>query len=52
VKKKTFVSLSIDIEYNQQNLDKIDQIINQFIHFRKKVLEKRLPNHIFKIQGN
>jgi phage/plasmid-associated DNA primase len=50
--KKDFVSLSIDIEYNQQNLDKIDQIINQFIHFRKKVLEKRLPNHIFKIQGN
>jgi len=50
--KKDFVSLSIDIEYNQGNLDKIDQIINQFINFRKKILEKRLPNHIFKIQTN
>lgn len=50
--KKDFVSLSIHIEYNQGNLDKIDQIINQFINFRKKILEKRLPNHIFKIQTN
>jgi phage/plasmid-associated DNA primase len=48
--REDFISLSIDLEYNKNNLDKADQIINQFIHFRKKILEKRLPNHIFKIQ--
>jgi hypothetical protein len=58
IRNKTFrdglksdkISLSIGKNYNDVD-DKIDYIINQFIQFRKKILEKRSPNHIFKIKS-
>jgi hypothetical protein len=57
IRNKTFrdgvkddkISLSIGRKY-YGNDDKLDSIINQFIQFRKKILEKRSPNHIFKIK--
>ncbi len=57
IRNKTFrdgvkddkISLSIGRKYDD-NDDKLDSIINQFIQFRKKILEKRSPNHIFKIK--
>ena len=42
------ISLSIGINYDDGD-DKMDHIINQFIQFRKKILIKRSPNHIFKL---
>lgn len=57
IRNKTFrdgvkddkISLSIGRKYDD-NDDKLDSIINQFVQFRKKILEKRSPNHIFKIK--
>ena len=57
IRNKTFrdgiksdkISLSIGKNYDD-NDEKMDAIINQFIQFRKKILEKRSPNHIFKIK--
>tara|TARA_B100000900_G_scaffold415451_1_gene445375 strand:+ start:10492 stop:11079 length:588 start_codon:yes stop_codon:yes gene_type:complete len=57
IRNKTFragiksdkISLSIGKNYDD-NDEKMDSIINQFIQFRKKILEKRSPNHIFKIK--
>ena len=42
------ISLSIGINYDDGD-DKMEHIINQFIQFRKKILIKRSPNHIFKL---
>jgi phage/plasmid-associated DNA primase len=47
--KEDFISLSIDINYNVDEMDNIEYIINQFIQFRKKILDKRAPTHEFKI---
>lgn len=57
IRNKTFrngikndkISLSIGKNYDDSD-EKMDAIINQFIQFRKKILEKRSPNHIFKIK--
>ena len=57
IRNKTFrdgvkddkISLSIGRKYDD-NDDKLDSIINQFIQFRKKILEKRSPKKIFKIK--
>ena len=46
--KEDYISLSIDIEYNN-NAD-LDYSINQFIDYRKKILNKRSPNYVFKIK--
>jgi hypothetical protein len=46
--KKDYISLSIDMEYNN-NAD-LDYSINQFIDYRKKILNKRSPNYVFKIK--
>tara|TARA_B110000259_G_scaffold184335_1_gene231193 strand:+ start:568 stop:1149 length:582 start_codon:yes stop_codon:yes gene_type:complete len=56
IRNKTFregvkadkISLSIGKNYDDTD-DKIDHIINQFIQFRRKILIKRSPNHIFKL---
>ena len=58
IRNKTFrdglksdnISLSIGGNYDDSD-DKLDYTINQFIQFRKKTLEKRSPNHIFKIKN-
>ena len=42
------ISLSIDMTYN--NSENIDMAINQFIDFRKKILNKRSPNYVFKVK--
>lgn len=47
--KDDYISLSIDSNYNTNEIDNIDYIINQFLEFRKKILIKRSPNHEFKI---
>lgn len=47
-KKEDFISISIDVEYNN-NLDDLQENINKFIEYRKKILIKRSPNHVFKI---
>jgi len=47
--KNDYISLSIDSNYNTNEIDNIDYIINQFLEFRKKILIKRSPNHEFKI---
>ena len=57
IRNKTFrngikndkISLSIGKNYDDSD-EKMDAIINQFIQFRKKILEKRSPNHICKIK--
>ena len=46
--KEDYISLSIDVEYNN-NAD-LDYSINQFIDYRKKILNKRSPNYVFKIK--
>lgn len=46
--KEDYISLSIDMEYNN-NAD-LDYSINQFIDYRKKILNKRSPNYVFKIK--
>ena len=46
--KEDYISLSIDMIYD--NKKDIDYSINQFIDFRKKILNKRSPNYIFKIK--
>lgn len=48
--KSDKISLSIGKNYDE-NDEKLDYTINQFIQFRKKTLEKRSPNHIFKIKS-
>ena len=47
--KDDYISLSINSNYNTNEINNIDYIINQFIQFRKKILDKRSPNHEFKI---
>ena len=46
--KEDNISLSIGVNYDDGD-DKMEYIINQFIQFRKKILIKRSPNHIFKL---
>tara|TARA_B100000963_G_C22619307_1_gene669046 strand:- start:2141 stop:2731 length:591 start_codon:yes stop_codon:yes gene_type:complete len=46
--KEDYISLSIDMTYN--NAENIDIAINQFIEFRKKILNKRSPNYVFKVK--
>tara|TARA_B100000780_G_scaffold7440_1_gene5558 strand:+ start:7107 stop:7709 length:603 start_codon:yes stop_codon:yes gene_type:complete len=46
--KNDYISLSIDADYNGEKND-IDYIINQFLEFRKKIVLKRRPPHVFRI---
>lgn len=46
--KEDYISLSIDMTYN--NSENIDIAINQFIDYRKKILNKRSPNYVFKVK--
>lgn len=59
IKNKTFrdgtkedkISLSIDMEYENNTTENFDYVLNQFLQFRKKILVKRSPNHVFKIKS-
>ena len=46
--KEDYISLSIDMIYNES--ENIDIAINQFIDYRKKKLNKRSPNYVFKVK--
>jgi|TARA_B110000259_G_C13822454_1_gene325267 phage/plasmid-associated DNA primase len=46
--KEDNISLSIGVNYDN-DIDNLDYCINQFVQFRKKILVKRSPNHVFKI---
>lgn len=45
--KDDYISLSIDINYEQSNIENINNTIEKFIEFRNKILIKRKPVYLF-----
>lgn len=45
--KDDYISLSIDKEYNQNNIENINSTIEKFVAFRQKILNKRKPIYLF-----